>query len=123
MIFFSIPTYTAIRIILVRDRVVPKPCARAFYLFCQLCRRIQARSQSEDFQRHVATAADAPLSEPPASGSSNGAYASGAGRGKRTGSDFRQPLMHDDEDARNTLVRSRVLFEHEQPPPPASEFR
>lgn len=79
----------------------------------QLCRRIQSRSRSEDFQSHVATAADAPLGEPTRT-SRQGPGGATPASGARRGSDFRQPLMHDNDEAQDMLMRSRVLFAQEQ---------
>ena len=81
----------------------------------QVCRRIQSRSRSEDFQSHVATAADAPLGEEsrPARQGPSGSAAPASGT--RRGSDFRQPLMHDNDEAQDMLMRSRVLFAPEHP--------
>ncbi len=71
---------------------------------------MQARSRSEDFTAKVATVPDVP-------GKGRGASADSATSGGALASDFRQPLMHDDDDARSTLVRSKILFDSTGRPP------
>ena len=139
-------------------------CGFAGYFF--ICRRMQARSQSEDFSSKVITAPDTPWMQHghrngsessvvnPFLNSSGGTSAQpshgmyggrsgGGGGGEGNGAigagclqfaqtpvahgtqrprssshlsnngprDFRQALMHDDEEARDILIRSRVLYD------------
>uniref|UniRef100_A0A7S2SUL6 Uncharacterized protein n=1 Tax=Rhizochromulina marina TaxID=1034831 RepID=A0A7S2SUL6_9STRA len=82
----------------------------AYYL---LCRRMQKRSYSEDFNAKVPTAPDTPYME----------ETRARGDTETSNADYRQAIMHDDEEARDLLIRSSVLFSSVEggPPRPGGE--
>jgi hypothetical protein len=113
-------------------------CGFVAYFF--VCRRMQARSRSEDFSSKVITAPDTPWMRTGSEGSITTFTVGGGGSSSRGGPsspstggassplarsvrrarsaskhdsgqrDFRQALMHDDEEARDILIRSSVLY-------------
>mmetsp|Transcript_22907 Transcript_22907/g.29869 ORF Transcript_22907/g.29869 Transcript_22907/m.29869 type:complete len:130 (-) Transcript_22907:64-453(-) len=71
-----------------------------------VCRRIQKRSNSEIFNAHVITAPDDVPNQ-----SSNQNSGNGRSRAQTIEADYRQALMHDDDEARDILIRSAILFD------------